>query len=339
MRSRIVSLNGKNDIEVNETNIEIKDNEILVKTHQGSICGTDKNLYLGFVPPTKGILGSKKSYPIVSLGHEGGGTVVEVGSKVTGFKEGDKVMSVGMTGTMSDYFKAKEDELHPVPYDLDMDLASLGEPIGCPMYSVFQSGVQIGDIVAVVGLGFAGQIIAQGAKKRGAKIVIGIDLLDGKLELAKKLGTDITINPQKENIVDIISQLTDKGPKPLGYATDGKGVDVAFEAGGTAESINLATGILRENGILAVYSWCMEPVTLNISRWHDEGIDIRYTCMMHKHPPFERKIWLDRLLKPIKDEIIKIRPLLTKEFPLDNIKEAFEYACNSDEAIKVVIRP
>ena len=91
-----------------------------------------------------------------------------VGSRVADYKVGDKVMAFGWNNNFAEYFAAKSFQLQPVPYGLDMDIASLGEPISCAMYSGLNSGVQLGDTVVVMGGGFAGQIIAQCARRKGA---------------------------------------------------------------------------------------------------------------------------------------------------------------------------
>lgn len=293
--------------------------QVLVKTYQSSICGTDRNIYNGILPP-----GLK--FPITQLGHEGGGTVVEVGKGVRKYKVGDRVMSCKNNGTFADYFLSLEENLHPIPPEMDWELGSLGEPLACVMYSIFNSGVQLGDIVAVMGLGFAGQLMVQGAKKKGALQVIGIDPLTGKRDLAKKMGADYVFDPQNEDTEKVIMDLT-----------KGRGVDVVMEAAGTEDSMNMSTRILRKNGTLVLYSWVMEPVRLHISRWHDDGLTIRTTCVMHVNTPYERWAWFDRLLAPYWQGLIKVKPLLSGPFALKDISQAFKTA-NSPEAIKVIMR-
>jgi threonine dehydrogenase-like Zn-dependent dehydrogenase len=293
--------------------------QVLVKTYQSSICGTDRNIYNGILPP-----GMK--FPITGLGHEGGGTVMEVGKGVRRFRVGDRVMSCKKNGTFADYFLALEENLHPIPAEMDLELGSLGEPLACVMYSVFHSGVQPGDTVAVMGLGFAGQLMIQGARKKGAVTVIGIDPLAGKRDLAKQLGADRVFDPGNSDSEEEILEVT-----------KGSGVEVVFEAAGTEDSMNLATRILKKNGTLALYSWVMEPVRLNISRWHDDGLNIRTTCVMHVNTPYERFAWFDRLLAPYWKGLIQVKPLLTGPFPLKEIPRAFETA-NRPDAIKVLIR-
>jgi threonine dehydrogenase-like Zn-dependent dehydrogenase len=320
MKIQTLRLPESKKVEVIEAKLpEPGEGQVLVKTYQSSICGTDRNIYNGILPP-----GLK--FPITALGHEGGGTISEVGKGVRKYKVGDRVMSCKKNGTFADYFLSLEENLHPLPAEMDLELGSLGEPLACVMYSVFNSGVQLGDTVAVMGLGFAGQLMVQGAKKKGAVRVMGIDPLLGKRDLARNLGADQVFDPK---IPDSEKAIMDW--------TKGTGVDVVFEAAGTEDSMNMATRILKKNGTLALYSWVMEPVRLNISRWHDDGMNIRTTCVMHVNTPYERLAWFDRLLAPYWKGLIQVKPLLTGPFPLKEAPQAFEKA-NQPDAIKVLIR-
>ena len=69
-------------------------------------------------------------------------------------------------------------EVQAAPPALDLDLASLGEPVACAMHCGLRSGVQLGDLVVVMGAGFAGQIIAQVVKRKGAHTVVVVDVSD-----------------------------------------------------------------------------------------------------------------------------------------------------------------
>jgi len=321
MTIQTIRLPGPKKVELVSTELlDLEEDQVLVQTHQSSICGTDKNIYQGTLPPGM-------TFPITLLGHEGGGVVVEVGKRVRKYKLGDRVMSCYVNGTFANYFLSREENLHPIPSEMEMELGCLGEPLACAMYSVFNSGVQLGDTVAVMGLGFAGQIMVQGAKRKGALKVIGIDPLAGKRDLAKGLGADYTFDPNDSDTEEAIMELT-----------QGSGVDVAFEAAGRETSMNMATRILRKNGTLVLYSWIMEPVRLDISRWHDDAITIRTTCVMHLNTPYERFVWFDRLLAPYWKGLIQVKPLLSPPLPLEDISRAFELSSQPD-TVKVVIRP
>jgi threonine dehydrogenase-like Zn-dependent dehydrogenase len=320
---------GIHQIELRPRDVQLGKNEILVKTHLAGICGTDKNLYIGKIPKFEGLASETRkdfSYPFF-IGHEGGGTVIEVGERVKKFNVGDKVISFGWVDTLSDYFKATETDLELVPEGIDMDLACLGEPIGCAVFSGLRSGVQLGDVVSVFGMGFAGQIMAQVLKKKGAYRVIAVDLSDEKLDLAKELGTDVTVNAQREDPVKVILDLTEN-----------KGVDVAVEMAGTQDSINQCIASVKHNGALVFYSWVTQDITINISRWHNNSLQIINTGLVH-HTLEERMIWTPYALRPLLQKQLDIGPLITHRFGLSGVDKAFEVAANDHSAIKVVIKP
>lgn len=319
-------LNGVRDIELIERELVCGDDDIIVKNHLMGICGSDKSFYRGQMPPKTAEFRQDPSFPFL-LGHESGGTVVMVGSKVAEYQPGDKVIAFGWNNNFANYFKAKSFQLQPVPHNLDMDIASLGEPIACAMYSGMNSGVQLGDTVVVMGGGFAGQIIAQCARKKGAQCVVVVDVLDGKLELARKLGADVTVNLQNEDVVERVMQLT-----------AGKGADVVVEAAGTAESYNAASEAIKHNGKFVFYSWVTTPITLNISRWHDDGLQFINTCLVH-HSWQERYVWCPDTLRPVAQGLIDVKSLITNEFALSDIKAGFELADKDDAAVKIVFRP
>ena len=101
--------------------------------------------------------------------------------------------------------------------------------------------------------------------------------------------------------------------------------------------MNQATAMLKHNGILALYSWITQPVTLNISRWHDDSLQIRTTGLVH-HTEQERAIWTPWALRPVVQGLVDVRSLITHEFPLEKVGEAFAVADKDPAAIKVVVR-
>ncbi|MDR3564204.1 MAG: zinc-binding dehydrogenase [Negativicutes bacterium] len=326
IRTKAALLKGPYDIELVERELVAGDDEVIVRNHLIGICGSDKNFYKGQLPPKTAEFRQDPKFPFY-LGHESGGTVVEVGAKVREFKPGDKVMCFGWNNNFAEYFTAKVWELQAAPAGLDMDLVSLGEPIACAMYSGLTTGTNIGDTVVVMGGGFAGQVIAQCAKKQGASQVVVVDVEEGKLAIAKRLGADLTINIAKEDVIARVKDLT-----------DGVGADVVVEAAGSESSFNAASEIVKHNGIFVFYSWVTTPISLNISRWHDDGLEFRNTCLVH-HTRQQREVWTPWALRPVIKGLIDTKSLITHEFKLEQIKDAFELAVNDESAIKVVLRP
>lgn len=321
-------LTGLRQIELHRRELSPTDDHVVVKTHAAGICGQDKNLYNGVIPPSGGLNTEMKtafSYPYF-FGHEAGGTVVEVGANVRKYKPGDRVIAFAWVETYSDYFIAREEELESAPAGLDMDLVALGEPIGCAVFSGLCSKVQLGDTVAIVGMGFAGQVIAQVAKRKGAHQVIGIDVVDGKLELAKSLGLDHAVNSSETDPLKAILELT-----------NGQGADVVVEAAGTNAAVQLCNDAVKHNGVLVFYSWITQDVTLNISRWHNNSLEVVNTGLVH-HGVLQRHIWVVQALRPVLLGQIDIAPLITHTFDLDEMDKAMQTANEDPAAIKVLLR-
>lgn len=314
------------EIELIERRLEINDDEVIVRNHLIGICGSDKSFFKGQLPKKTAEFRQEPKFPF-HLGHESGGTVVEVGAKVREFRPGDKVMCFGWNNNFAEFFKAKVWELQEIPDGLDMDLGSLGEPISCAMYSGLNSGTNIGDTTVVMGGGFAGQIIAQCAKRQGASCVVVADIDGAKLAIAKKLGADVVINSVKEDVVAAVKKLT-----------GGVGADVVVEAAGTEASYNAASELIKHNGKFVFYSWVTTPIRLDISRWHDDGLEFINTCLVH-HTREQRSVWAPWALRPVAKQIVDVKSLITHEFALDDIAAAFDLAVKDESAIKIVLRP
>ena len=80
------------------------------------------------------------------------------------------------------------------------------------------------------------------------------------------------------------------------------------------------------------------PIKLNISRGNDDGLEFVNTCLVH-HTWQQRYVWVPETMRPIAQGLVKIKPLITHEFKLDDIKAGFDMADKNDAAIKIVFRP
>jgi len=324
VESTVTCFEGPRKITLRKMNLRPAEDQVLVKIHQASICGSDKLYYSGEIPEDV-----KARLPLCPWGHEGGGTVVEVGSKVREFSEGDRVMSFS-NGTYSEYclFTVPYGCL-PAPEGVDMETASLGEPLSCAVYAAALATrhMQLGDVVAVVGQGFAGQVIQQGLKKGGADKVIVLDLVDEKLELAKRLGADVAINPTEEDPLDVVMDLT-----------DGRGVDLVVEASGSGEGLNTASKIVRHNGTIAIYSHYMRSFLVDMYRWHEDCLQILNTCLMHRTRE-EMAVDVREAFRLVEKGLFNIKPLINRRYRLSEIGEAFERELSDRCSVKTVIVP
>jgi threonine dehydrogenase-like Zn-dependent dehydrogenase len=319
MKTRSAFLEGAGKLTLVDRELELGEDEVLVETHQASICGTDWMLYQGLLPETK-------KYPIY-LGHEGGGIVREVGKRVHEFKVDDRVAAFSHCNTFADFFKAKPSGIQKIPNGLDFKLGCLAEPLTCAIFSARHSGVVLGDSVAIFGVGFAGQVILQYAKKSGATTLFAIDISDAKLEMAKKMGADFVINSRREDPVKRIRDITKN-----------RGVDVAVESASEEVTMNQATASLKHNGILVLYSHITRPITLNISRWHEDSIEIRSTGLVH-HTAQEREVWAREMMRILEQNLLDIDSLTNREYKLENISRVFEEIDKREDVLKALILP
>jgi len=170
-------------------------------------------------------------------------------------------------------------------------------------------------------------VIAQGVEKGGADKLIAIDIVDEKLELAKRLGADIAISPQ-ENDVD----------KTVMDITDGRGVDVVVEASGSGNGLNIASAIVRHNGTIAIYSHYMKPFMVNMYRWHEDCLNILHTCLMHRT---QEVIVTDvrEAFRLVKKGIFNVKPLINRKYRLSQIADAFKEEMGDRTSVKTVIIP
>lgn len=269
----------------------LKPTQVLVKTHQASVCGSERYFYRNItVRPQDEAKGGPEvqlgahsktdrahAYPMGPLGHEGGGTIVEIGSGVEEYlgggtvRVGDRVGSL-IYPTYSDYWVTDLAHIQPIPDGVSFEVGCLYEPLGCAAWAAIHAGVKLGDVVAVNGVGFAGNILLQGALKSGASQVIAIDVSPEKLEIAAQLGAHHTINARIVDPVAAVDELT-----------KGAGVDVAIEAvGGTGIGLVQALGMVGHNGILALYGDNYAPVKeFSFHRFHEDGLEVRNLNAVH----------------------------------------------------------
>ncbi len=269
---------------------ELKPNQVLVKAHQASVCGSERYFYRGITvrpqdeargrPDQRSRAGGRHghAYPMGPIGHEGGGTIVDVGSAVDEYLGGGKVSVGDQVGslvypTYTDYWVTDVARVQPIPEGVPFEVGCLYEALGCAAWAALHMGVKLGDTVAVNGVGFAGNIMLQGAIKSGASKVIAVDVVKTKLDIAKKLGADFTIDANE--VDDPIKRVLE--------LTDNEGVDVAIGAvGGTGIGIVQALGMVRHNGIMALYGDNYAPVKeFCFHRFHEDSLEIRNLTAMH----------------------------------------------------------
>lgn len=321
--------------------------DVIVKVDTTTICGTDLHIMKGDVPAvTDGRI----------LGHEGVGTITEVGDSVKNYKVGDRVIiscvtncgtctycrknlpshcqTVGgigwifghlIDGTQAEFVRVPfaDTSLYHIPEGVSdeqgvfiSDILPTGYEIG-----VRDGGVKPGDVVAVVGAGPVGLSAIMTAGLHGASRVIAVDLDDYRLEVAKRdFGATHSVNSGSPDWVDQVKALT-----------DGLGVDVAIEAVGIPATFDACMAIVRPGGQVANVGVHGKPVELAINEKWIENIRISMGLV--------NAVTGEMLLKMVAEGKLPAEKLATHHFTLDQMMEAYEVfgAAAEHKALKVVI--
>jgi alcohol dehydrogenase len=329
--------------------------DALLRVTTTTICGTDVHILRGEYPVDRGR----------TIGHEPVGVIERLGSGVSGYREGQRVISGAITpsgwsnacqcgrssqdgagtkhgwkalggwrlgntidGCQAEYVLIPDAmvNLAPVPEDLSDEQVLMCPDIMSTGFAGAQSGaVEVGDTVAVFAQGPIGLCATAAAKLMGATTIIAIDQVPERLAMAKRLGADHVIDFSHLDPVKEVMRLT-----------DGRGCDVAVEALGTPATFEACMRVLRPGGTLSslgVYSSDLRiPLDAFAAGLGDHRI-ISSLCPGGK----ER---MRRLMGVIASGRADLRPLVTHHFSLDQIEEAYElFSHQRDGVLKVSIVP
>ncbi len=314
--------------------------DVLIKVAGCGVCHTDLH-YLDHDVPTF------KKPPLI-LGHECSGTVAALGAEVKQFKEGDRVLLPAVygcghcrmcrtgrenicermvmfgndvDGAYAEFILAPAKDAIPLPAGVPLvEGAIIADATTTPYHAVVNRGrVQTGDRVVVFGCGGIGlNIIQIAAAMHG--LVFAVDLVDSKLELAKKLGAMGTLNAKSVERVD----------KEIRKMTDG-GADIAFEAIGNPVTQAQAFACVRNGGRFVVVGYSEKPMTLDTRRVMYRELEVigSVGCRPVDYP---------RVLELVRQGKIKVAELVTAKFPLDEINAALD-TLRRGEGIRSVITP
>ena len=329
--------------------------DALMRVTTTTICGTDVHILKGEYPVAKGL----------TIGHEPVGVIEKLGSAVSGYSEGQRVIAGAITpsghsyaclcgcgsqdgpgerhgfkamggwkfgntidGCQAEYMLVNDAmaNLSPIPDGLtDEEVLMCPDIMSTGFSGAERGGVRIGDTVAVFALGPIGLCAVAGAKLMGATTIIGVETIPARIEVARRLGADHIVDFQAGDPVEQILALT-----------DGRGVDVAIEALGTQNTFESALRVLRPGGILSslgVYSGDLRiPLGAFAAGLGDLKI-VTTLCPGGK----ER---MRRLMAVVGSGRIDLKPLVTHRFKLDQIEEAYDlFAHQRDGVLKVAITP
>jgi L-iditol 2-dehydrogenase len=319
--TRQAALVGPRQWEIGESELKVQPGWVIVQVERSYLCGSELHYHRGNYPDYVQL--PKK------LGHEGAGTIVEVGTGVEDYKLGDRVVVYadvminpsGATNLYADYSLAPTRCLQRIPEGVPTELGALAEPLAASVHCGYHSGTQVGDTVVVFGAGFAGLVTARICKEAGAGTLVVVDMADEKLQVAKRLGADLTVNAAKFDAVAVIEEQLGKNA-----------VDVAVDAVGAAPVIDQATTLLRREGQLILYGWVTRPATINLSTWHTKGLCPRVTKI---NTYLEKMPWAERAFKLYRQGKLPLEALVSCVYPLGEVQAAFERYDTDPSVIKV----
>ncbi len=341
-------LHAPGDLRIDEVPIPAPGpNDTLIKVSACGVCGSDIPRIL-----TEGTY----SYPTIP-GHEISGTVVDIGKNISKselekrvaviplipcreckfceigkFAQCEKYGFLGSrnNGGFAEYVKVPKTNIVHIPQELNDEEAAMLEPISVALHAIQNIDVKWGDNVAVFGLGSIGNFIAQWAKAFGARHVFAIDVVPGKIKIAKEVGLmDAMVGDESE----IESLIMDK--------TMGVGVDISIEAAGSKTAFSEAIKILRTEGKLGLVGRPTEGMIIEDKIYEKilrGQISIRGTWSFEFFR-FPHNAWITGI-DAIKRKDINIGPLITHRFSIDKTFKAIKMIHEQREFInKVLIKP
>jgi L-iditol 2-dehydrogenase len=218
-----------NVMQVNDIVIpSIGEDEVLLAARSVGICHSDIDLLAGrYIIPFE--------YPVIP-GHEWSAEVMEVGSKVTKFRKGDRVVGecvigqehfgFSISGAMAEYFVAKDSWLHHLPESVSWTQGALVEPFSCGYYATVRSdNLDASDTAIVFGAGPIGLGIIAAASAKGVRVIVA-EPSKARGEIAANVGAELILDPTAPDFLD--QAMT---------ATNGLGATVVFEASGRPEAM------------------------------------------------------------------------------------------------------
>lgn len=315
----------------------IGEEDVLLEVSNIGVCGSDLHQWT-----------ADHSWPVnypVVLGHEFGGHIVETGSRVTAWKEGDRVVSetaaiinpdnpmsksglynldptrkgfgYGVNGAMTQYVRVPARCLHHVPDGLAFEQACLTEPC-CVAYNAVVNNTRIkpGDRVIVLGPGTIGILCAAVAKLCGAQVaVVGLAADTVRLAIAKQYGCDVITGDATEWAKQV----------------DGLGADVVIDAAGTSVTLKIALQLVRPNGHITKVGWGPQPMGFSLDPLVQKNVTLQGS-FSHNWP-----VW-ERVLQLLASGLLDVRPIIGGVWPVTEWHEAFE-KMHKGEVVKSVLKP
>lgn len=315
----------------------IGDEDILLEVANVGVCGSDLHQWT-----------SNHSWPVnypVVLGHEFGGHIVETGSRVSGWKTGDRVVSetaavidlnnsmsriglynldptrkgfgYGVNGAMTRYVRVPARCLHRVPDRLAFEEACLTEPCSVAYNAVVvNSTLRPGDRVMVIGPGTIGILCAAVARLCGAEVaMVGLEHDLHRLNIAKQYGCDVIVGDASA----------------WAKQRDGLGADCIIDASGASAALKIALDLIRPNGQITKVGWGPQPLGFSLDPLVQKNVRLQGS-FSHNWPIWERVIAL------LASGQLNVKPIIGGVWPITQWHEAFE-KMHKGEVVKSVLKP
>lgn len=331
------------NIELRETpKPTLGEGELLIKIESALTCGTDLKAYRRGHP--------KMPMP-TPFGHEFSGTIVDAGSSVNGYQEGDAIMGAPtapcgdcyycrrqlqnlcpvamqewLLGAYAEYIKVPrrivDTNLFIKPDFLSFEEAALLEPLACVVHGIEPLKILPEDTVLILGAGPVGLLHILMAKLKGAHKIIIVGKHEQRLQLATDLGADVVMDAQINNPVEAIFDVT------RGY-----GANWVFECTGQPQAWEKSLSLVSRGGTCILFGGCPPgtSITADTARLHYDEISL--SGSFHYTPKDVKKAF-----QLLTEKQIEVSKLITAQFPLNDLEKAFDLLLKG-EGIKYAILP
>ena len=322
---------------------QVKEDEVLVKLEYVGICGSDLHYY------ESGAIGDYVVNPPFVLGHEPGGTVVEVGRNVKHLKAGDRVaLEPGKTcghcefcktgrynlcpdvvffatppvdGVFQEYVAHEAELCFKLPDNVSTMEGALIEPLAVGFHAAMQGGARAGQTAVVMGAGCIGLVTMMALKAMGVTKVYTVDIMEKRLQKALELGADGVINAGQADAVEEVRKLT-----------DGKGCDLVIETAGTQATTVQAIRMTKKGAAIVLVGYSKSgEMTLPMSLALDKELTFK-TVFRYRHI-------YPMAIDAVAAGKVNLKGIVTDIFTLDEIQKAMDHSVNNKaDIVKAVVR-
>lgn len=317
--------------------------EVLVRVEYVGVCGSDLHYY------ENGGIGPNIVKPPFVLGHEAGGTVVEVGADVKGLRVGDRVaLEPGKTcgqcefckkgqynlcpdviffatppidGVFQEYVAHEADLCFKIPDTMDTMEAALIEPLAVGFHAAKQGNAQLGMTAVVTGAGCIGLVSMMALKSMGITKIIAVDVMQKRLDKALELAATDVINGKEQNTVEEVLKLT-----------NGRGPDLVIETAGTDITTRQAIEYCKKGGTIVLVGYSASgEITLPMSLALDKELTFK-TVFRYRHI-------YPMAIEAVASGRVNLKGIVTDVFSIDDIQDAMDKSVkNKADIVKSVIK-